>query len=198
MKRTILTASIRPDDADATDRVVSPGVGFFRPEVVAGTILVDGGRIGSLSVLGESHPVHLATENRVEVLEVLLVDRVEPVEYGQALFRLRGLSMNEEGIQEGAGSSGSSGSSPLEAGSLVIKAPTAGVFYERPSPGSPAFVERGAEVEKGQTLGLVEVMKCFNQIRFEGPGLPERAVLERIVAQDGGEVANGEVLFVLR
>ena len=47
-------------------------------------------------------------------------------------------------------------------------------------------------------LTLVEVMKCFNQIRLDGNGLRERCEVAEILVDDASEVALGQVLFVLR
>jgi biotin carboxyl carrier protein len=47
-------------------------------------------------------------------------------------------------------------------------------------------------------LGLVEVMKCFNQITYGGPGLPERGEIVKILGPDTGEVQFGDELFWVR
>ena len=60
----------------------------------------------------------------------------------------------------------------------TLKAPMPGVFYRRPSPGDPVFVEEGAPVEVGQTIGLIEVMKNFNQLKADAAGTVTRFLLE--------------------
>jgi len=45
-----------------------------------------------------------------------------------------------------------------------------GIFYRSPSPGTEPFVEVGGLVEEGQTIGLVEAMKVFNEITAEVNG----------------------------
>ena len=47
----------------------------------------------------------------------------------------------------------------------TVRSPLPWVFYRRPAPGQPAFVEVGADVTADQTVGLVEVMKSFNEVR---------------------------------
>jgi biotin carboxyl carrier protein len=47
-------------------------------------------------------------------------------------------------------------------------APTNGVFYGRPAPDAEPFVRVGERIAIGQPIGLIEVMKTFNQILFEG------------------------------
>ncbi|NCO33155.1 MAG: acetyl-CoA carboxylase, biotin carboxyl carrier protein [Armatimonadetes bacterium CG2_30_59_28] len=51
-----------------------------------------------------------------------------------------------------------------------IISPMVGIFYRSPSPGTEPFVEVGGLVEEGQTIGLVEAMKVFNEITAEVNG----------------------------
>ena len=46
-------------------------------------------------------------------------------------------------------------------------------------------------------LGLVEVMKCFNQIAYGGPGLPERGTVAKILVDDSDEVVHDQVMFLI-
>jgi biotin carboxyl carrier protein len=41
-------------------------------------------------------------------------------------------------------------------------------------------------------------MKCFNQIRLQEDGVPERCEVVAIPVEDGSEVKLGQVLFVLK
>lgn len=50
-------------------------------------------------------------------------------------------------------------------GEHVVHSPLPGVFYRRPAPGEPPFVEVGGSVTADQTIGLVEVMKQFAEIK---------------------------------
>lgn len=52
----------------------------------------------------------------------------------------------------------------------TIRSPMPGVFYRRPDPDDPVFVEPGDEVEAGETIGLVEVMKNFHDIEADTAG----------------------------
>src|SRR6185312_9050241 len=52
----------------------------------------------------------------------------------------------------------------------VVKAPMVGTFYASASPGAPAFVKVGQQVKAGDTLGVIEAMKMFNQIEAEVAG----------------------------
>ncbi len=71
-----------------------------------------------------------------------------------------------------------------------VTAPMVGTFYRAPSPESPAFVEVGSTVSKGQTLCIIEAMKLMNELESEVSG-----VVRRIVAENGSPVEFGQVLM---
>ena len=57
-----------------------------------------------------------------------------------------------------------------QAGVVVIKSPSYGLFYAQPEPGAPSYVEMGCVVKQGDTLGLVEIMKTFTAITSDVAG----------------------------
>jgi acetyl-CoA carboxylase biotin carboxyl carrier protein len=75
----------------------------------------------------------------------------------------------------------------------VVKSPIVGTFYESPSPGSPAFVKVGDQVENGQVLCIIEAMKLMNEIECDAAG----EVVKRFV-QGGQPVEYGQPLFSIR
>lgn len=74
-----------------------------------------------------------------------------------------------------------------------VVSPMVGVFYRAPSPSDPNFVEIGDRVERGQTIGLVEAMKVFNEITAESAGL-----VAQIPVQTGQLVETGQPLLLLK
>ena len=83
---------------------------------------------------------------------------------------------------------------PDEEASLhIVKSPIVGTFYESPSPGSPAFVKIGDQVEIGQVLCIVEAMKLMNEIESDAAG----EIVKRLV-QNGQPVEYGQALFAVR
>src|SRR5699024_4707812 len=52
----------------------------------------------------------------------------------------------------------------------VVKAPMVGTFYASSTPGAAAFGKVGQQVKAGETLGIIEAMKMFNQIEAEVAG----------------------------
>jgi len=81
-------------------------------------------------------------------------------------------------------------SAPLPAGAVAVRAPMIGRFYRGPEPGAPPFVEVGSRVEPDDTVGLIEVMKLFNQITA---GV--RGQVVAICAEDGQMVEFGQELM---
>jgi acetyl-CoA carboxylase biotin carboxyl carrier protein len=75
----------------------------------------------------------------------------------------------------------------------MVKSPIVGTFYESPSPGAPAFVKIGDQVEVGQVLCIVEAMKLMNEIEADVAG----EVVKRI-ASSGQPVEYGQSLFAIR
>ncbi len=74
-----------------------------------------------------------------------------------------------------------------------VKSPIVGTFYDSPSPGAPAFIKIGDQVEVGQVLCIIEAMKLMNEIEADVAG----EVVERIAAS-GQPVEYGQPLFTIR
>jgi acetyl-CoA carboxylase biotin carboxyl carrier protein len=75
----------------------------------------------------------------------------------------------------------------------IVKSPIVGTFYESSSPGAPAFVKIGDEIENGQVLCIVEAMKLMNEIESDAAG----EVVKRLVT-NGQPVEYGQPLFAVR
>ncbi|MCD5994332.1 acetyl-CoA carboxylase biotin carboxyl carrier protein [Pseudomonas sp. CDFA 602] len=74
----------------------------------------------------------------------------------------------------------------------VVKSPMVGTFYRTPAPTSPAFVEVGQTVKKGDTICIVEAMKMMNHIQAEASG-----VIESILVENGQPVEFDQPLFTI-
>ncbi len=73
-----------------------------------------------------------------------------------------------------------------------IVSPLVGVFYQSPTPDSPAFVKVGDSVKKGDVLCIVEAMKMMNEITADNDG-----VIADICVANEQVVEFGQVLFKL-
>ena len=74
----------------------------------------------------------------------------------------------------------------------VARSPMVGTFYRTPAPTSPAFVEIGQSVKKGDILCIVEAMKMMNHIEAETSG-----VIESILVENGQPVEYDQPLFTI-
>ena len=73
-----------------------------------------------------------------------------------------------------------------------VVSPIPGVFYRRPDPDSPPFVEDGGAVTDDSPVGLVEVMKSFHQIPAGASG-----TLVEFLVEDEDEVDAGQPVAVV-
>jgi acetyl-CoA carboxylase biotin carboxyl carrier protein len=67
---------------------------------------------------------------------------------------------------------------PASSNHQPLKAPMIGTFYRSSGPESPAFVNVGDVVEKGQVICIIEAMKLFNEIEAEASGRIVKALVE--------------------
>lgn len=73
-----------------------------------------------------------------------------------------------------------------------IISPLPGIFYRKPAPDKDPYVNEGDAVEVGQTIGLVEIMKQFTEVRSEVAG-----TIVEFKVEDSGMVNPGDVLAVV-
>ena len=73
-----------------------------------------------------------------------------------------------------------------------VRTPIPGVFFRRPSPDEPEYATEGDSVTAGQTLGLVEVMKQFAEVRAGADG-----VVVAFTADNESIVGPGDVIATL-
>ena len=185
-----LTAALQthPDGALS---LRSPRLGYFRTRLRPGDLIQAGAELGTLKVLERVYrvlapPVPLATVTRAPERPSVALG------YGDELFALRPLTVGSAEAAAPTRAAEAEGGEDV----IVIRAPIHGIFYRRPTPTSAAYVEVGQVITKGQTIGLIEVMKTFNPVTYSGPAA--QAVVTRIVAEERREVASGEALLHVR
>ncbi len=74
----------------------------------------------------------------------------------------------------------------------VISARTPGVFYRRPTPDAEPYVADGATVAEGDTVGLIEVMKTYREVKADAAGTVAKWLVE-----NEDEVTIGQDLLEL-
>lgn len=74
----------------------------------------------------------------------------------------------------------------------AVTSPMVGTTYMAPEPGASAFVQKGATVNAGDTLVIIEAMKVMNPIKAEKGG-----TVTQVLVADGQPVEFGDVLMVI-
>ena len=73
-----------------------------------------------------------------------------------------------------------------------LKSPMIGTFYRSSGPDSPAFVQVGDAVEKGQVICIIEAMKLFNEIEAEQSGR-----IVKVLVENATPVEYDQPLFLI-
>lgn len=169
--------------------LTAPHIGRFTASCRAGDVLVPGQSFGRLQLLNRRYEVLVPAGAMGRVTEVVASHRPTACCYDEVLVRVDAAALGDAApVQE------VSDGLELEAGQRVIRAQMDGMFYLRPSPDEPPFVELGATLEPGGTFGLVEVMKFFYPVVFEGD---EAVVLADVLVGDATPVEAGAPLIVV-
>jgi biotin carboxyl carrier protein len=182
---------------DSQVRVLSPSVGFCSLTAEAGKYLSAGAFIGKLLIMNTDINLYLPADASGTVDKIEKEGaKIFQVEYKQELFRLNteNIRTNNElkkvpDITEDKNE---------DEDGFIIRASTTGIFYRRSSPDAPAYVEDGQKIEKGKIVGLIEVMKTFNHIVFQGTDNSDSGVIRKILCEDAQEVKLGEGLFLIK
>ena len=69
-----------------------------------------------------------------------------------------------------------------------VKAMLPGVFYRKPAPDQPNYKNEGDTIEKGDVIGLIEVMKSFHPVVCEHSGCIKAFRVENEAAIAPGDV----------
>jgi len=184
--------------ADGTLRLESPTVGLYREAPGPGSLVTPDSPIGQLEILGVLH--HLVAPSEAAGLVLPATPETphlarRPVAHGDLL-----VALDPEAATTTTGLGNNPSTSSGQTGTLVFRAPTAGRFYTRPGPGKPALITPGTELRTGQAVGLIEVMKTFSRLHYNGgerggEALPPRARVKAILVKDETDVAAGDPLF---
>jgi len=172
--------------------VRAPAPGIWQGGPWNGDLLGPDASVGFLSMLGRRSRLRLPPGAGGRVVDTGRHGSTQAlaVSFGDVLVRLdpHATSSHE---RETASHSGAS------VAGLHMKSPSSGRFWRRPTPNDAPFVEDGQLVQKGDPIGLLEVMKTFTRLSYDGPNLPERARVVRVVPEDGDDVDAGSVLLEL-
>lgn len=172
----------------------APTVGEVHNLAKPGDALSPGDAFAKLTQLGTVYTLQVPPGAFGQVVASVLHAGTETlgtaaVAYDEGLVILDPNASAEFGAEQAVQTSASSN------GGQSFPSPSSGRFYRRPSPDRPPFIEVGQEIQAGQTVGLLEIMKTFTRIQFGGPGLPETVKVVELLAQDDDELASGDPIF---
>jgi len=184
--------ALRVEQVGRSLQVMAPAVGIWKGIPASGTLVGPGSIIGSLRQMHLRFGLEMP-EGPSGVMELPDPRRSRELAYGEVMFEL--IPISDDRLAQASVSS--DGAEAGEPALLSLPAPTDGVFYSRPAPDAPEFVQVGQQIRRGQPVGLIEVMKTFNQIVFDGDHLPDEGTIAEIRVGDGEEVSAGQPLIVL-
>lgn len=128
------------------------------------------------------------TKELIRMLESTSIRRVR-LEVGPCRIELE---RTAEGVFAAGVRPDEGGPAPGAANRHSVLAPLVGTFYNAPSPGAKPFVEVGARVQAGQTVGIIEVMKVMNEVACDVAG-----VVVDVLAQNGHPVQYEQPLMII-
>ena len=73
-----------------------------------------------------------------------------------------------------------------------ILSPLPGIFYRKLAPDKPPYKKEGDSVDVGEVIGLIEVMKTFNEVKADIAGK-----ILRFLAENEEEIMAGQPLVEL-
>lgn len=172
-----------------------PRPGIVRGVPALGTTLAEGAIAGELDVLGVLHALTVpkGVSGAITRLGGDAKRAKASLGAGDRLMVLDPTALSA-GANQGAIARASS-----KTDGLFFRAPLGGRYYAKPSPLERAFVIEGEELEIGQTIALLEVMKTFNRVRYAAEnGLPERVQVLRLIPKDGDDILAGDPILELK
>lgn len=178
--------------------LLAPGVGLFSGALPAGRVLTAGATAGALTVLGTARRLIVPEGVHGRIVSRPPERLRQPVGHGDVLYELDPQGLGDSDAPSENPGDPARTAPGLAPGRRAFRAPSSGRFWRRPSPQEPWFVEEGASITDGQSIGLLEVMKTFTRLTYRAAGgLPARARVARVVAADGADVSEGDVLLEL-
>ena len=185
-----MQVKVEAGEGDTLD-VRSPAVGWWSDLPIPGTLLGPGTSPGTIVQGRRSIRLELPPGVWGRVRDLSTGDRRVAVGWGDLLFRLSPIDVGA------AAPEATAARATLPDGCFAVTSPTDGIFYRGDAPDAPPFAAVGQRLEHGQPVGLVEVMKTFNQVAYGG-AVPERGLVVEVRAANGEEVRAGQILLVVR
>ncbi len=179
------------EEKNQEQQVYSPMVGRAILKVEEGAIVQAGDYLGDIECVHHHYPLHLPQHLKgyfelkgVKKTPYLLQYKSEIIKLKPAFL---GATSDQQAMHHDQGQN-----SVVDQGFKRYECALDGTFYRRATPDSAAFIEEGMIIQPKQVIALVEVMKFFYQLQFEGKTAVK---VEKIYAKDGMSVLGGDLLF---
>ena len=75
---------------------------------------------------------------------------------------------------------------------VEVRAAMSGVFYRKPAPDEPSYVEVGDTVKKKQILALLETMKVFQKVKC-----PVNGKVVEILVESETPLKDDDLMFII-
>lgn len=175
-------------------RILSPSVGTFYPAVDNNSFVASNSIIGRLKILNSFFDIVLPGNVSGLVGIINSEDKCFFVDYKQDLLVLK---PHKNIDSEDLGNVKTKKLNREFENGFLVKSFTTGIFYRSSSPDLLPYVEEGQLIEKGKVLCLIEVMKTFNQVKFQGTTKSNTGKIKKILVKDCTEVNIGQALFLV-
>ena len=76
---------------------------------------------------------------------------------------------------------------------VTFRSPMVGTFYRKPGADKDVYVKVGDVIKAGDVLCIIEAMKLFNEIEFDGPG----GKILKVLVEDSSPVEYDQPLFII-
>lgn len=146
-----------------------------------------------LDLISNSDVDEVSIEEGEFKIKVKKTGTVEQVTYSQPAQMAAPVSAPQVQNQAAPAAQTTETAAPVASGGDTVKSPIVGTYYQSPSPDSDPFLKVGDQVQKGQTLCIIEAMKIMNEIESEFSG----KVVE-ILVSDGQAVEFDQPLFIIK
>ena len=113
----------------------------------------------------------------------------QPVAQAPAVTQQQATAKTEATAEQKA----TAAATPVNENIVTFKSPMVGTFYRKPGADKDAYVKVGDVVKNGDVLCIIEAMKLFNEIEFDGG---EGRVV-KILADDSSPVEYDQPLFLI-
>jgi len=145
--------------------------------------LVESSEIGELEIVEEGKKLRISKNNKSSSNGMMAVNP-QMMNYTASAPMAPAVTATSEASQIEAASK--------EADYHEVRSPMVGTFYRSPSPEADAYADVGQNVEKGQTLCIVEAMKLMNEIESDFSGK-----IAKIMVDNAQPVEFNQVLFLI-